>query len=76
GETTVPLSDCPYLTPEHLRLEEPHLYVDIMELADAIREERPCRATGEQARHVVEIVEAARRAIATGVTQVLQTTVG
>jgi len=76
GETTVPLSDCLYLTPEHLRLEEPHLYVDIMELADAIREERPCRTTGEQARHVVEIVEAARHAIATGVTQVLQTTVG
>ena len=47
-----------------------------MELADAIREERPCRATGEQARHVVEIVEAARRAIATGETQTLRTEIG
>jgi len=73
-ETIVPLTDCPYLTPDHLRLEEPHLYVDIMELADAIREDRPCRATGEQARHVVEIVEAARCAIASGTTQVLRTT--
>ncbi len=76
ADTTVPLTACPYLTPEHLHLEEPHLYVDIMELADAIREERPCRATGEQARHVVEIVEAARRAIATGETQTLRTEIG
>ncbi|MBK8798354.1 MAG: Gfo/Idh/MocA family oxidoreductase [Anaerolineales bacterium] len=75
-ETAIALTDCPYLTPEHLQLEEPHLYVDIMELADAIVEDRPCRATGEQARHVVEIVEAARRAIASGETQLLTTTIG
>jgi predicted dehydrogenase len=49
--------------------------VDIMELAAAIVEDRPCRATGEQARHVVEIIAAARAAIATGETQTLVTTV-
>ncbi|MFO7631513.1 MAG: Gfo/Idh/MocA family oxidoreductase [Caldilinea sp.] len=69
------LTDSPYLTPEHLEIEEPHLYVDIMELADAIVEDRPCRATGEQARHVVDIIDAARRAISSGETQFLTTEV-
>ncbi|MCS6825591.1 MAG: Gfo/Idh/MocA family oxidoreductase [Caldilinea sp.] len=75
-EEIIHLSDCPYLTPAHLAIEEPHLYVDIMELVDAIVEDRPCRAGGEQARHVVEIIEAARRAIASGETQSLSTEVG
>lgn len=75
-EEITPLSDCSYLTPAHLAIEEPHLYVDIMELVDAIVEDRPCRASGEQARHVVEIIEAARRAIASGETQSLVTAVG
>lgn len=69
------LTDHPWLTPEHLQIEEPHLYVDIMDLVDAIVDDRPSRAPGEQARHVVEIVEAARRAIATGQTQTLVTRV-
>jgi predicted dehydrogenase len=64
----------PYLTGEHLALEEPHVYADIMDLVDAIREDRPPRASGEQARHVVEIIEKARLAIATGQTQTLTTT--
>jgi predicted dehydrogenase len=71
---TVDLSVQPYLQGEHLSLEEPHVYVDIMELADAIVEERPPRATGEQARHVVEIIEKARLAAATGQTQTLTST--
>lgn len=75
-EVVTALTDCPYLTPAHLAIEEPHLYVDVMELVDAIVEDRPCRATGEQARHVVEIIEAARRAIATGQTQLLTTATG
>jgi predicted dehydrogenase len=63
-----------YMQGEHLSLEEGHLYVDIMELADAIVENRPARATGEQARHVVEIIECAHKAIATSQTQTLRTT--
>ncbi|MCS6849206.1 MAG: Gfo/Idh/MocA family oxidoreductase [Anaerolineae bacterium] len=62
-----------YLQGEHLEIEEGHLYVDIMELADAIVEDRPPRAGGEQARHVVEIIECAHKAIATGQTQHLTT---
>jgi predicted dehydrogenase len=63
-----------YLQGEHVSTEEPHVYADIMELVDAIRDERPTRATGEQARHVVEIVESARAAIADGATHRLRTT--
>jgi predicted dehydrogenase len=74
-EVVTQLTACPALTAAHLAIEEPHLYVDILELANAIVEDRPSRATGEQARHVVEIIEAARRAIATGATQSLVTRV-
>lgn len=63
-----------YMQGEHLVLEEGHLYVDIMELADAIVENRAPHASGEQARHVVEIIECAHTAVATGITQNLVTT--
>jgi predicted dehydrogenase len=71
---TTSLAAQPYLRGAHLQLEEPHIYVDIMDLVDAIRDRRPPRATGEQARHVVEIIERARIAAETGQTQVLITT--
>jgi len=64
----------PYLQGEHLKLEEPHVYCDIMDLVDAIAEDRAPRSTGEQARHVVEIIEKARLAMATGQTQTLVST--
>lgn len=73
-EYAQPITAQPYMCGSHLEIEEGHLYVDIMELADAIREDRPCRATGEQARHVVEIIEAAHRAAHTGQTQTLTST--
>jgi predicted dehydrogenase len=72
--TTATLLDQPYLQGAHLAIEEPHVYVDIMDLADAIRAERPPRASGEQARHVVEIIESAQRAVTTGQTQQLIST--
>jgi predicted dehydrogenase len=68
------LADQPYLHGEHLQIEEPHVYADIMDLADAIRDGRPPRATGEQARHIVEIVEKAQIAARTGQTQHLSST--
>lgn len=71
---TETLAAQPYLQGEHLNLEEPHVYCDIMDLVDAIRDDRAPRATGEQARHVVEIIEKARLAMATGQTQTLTST--
>ena len=64
----------PYLQGEHLSIEEPHVYCDIMDLVDAILEDRAPRSPGEQARHVVEIIEKARLAMATGQTQLLIST--
>lgn len=63
------LTDQPYLTGEHLTIEEPHTYCDIMDLVDAISQDRLPYSTGEQARHVVEIIEAAQHAARTGQTQ-------
>ncbi len=68
------LTDQPYLQGAHVAIEEQHVYVDIMDLVDAIREGRPPRASGEQARHVVEIIEKAQRAARTGARQKLETT--
>lgn len=73
---SVAVSDQPYIQGEHLGIEEPHVYADIMDLVDAIRDDRPPRATGEQARHVVEIIEAAQTAARTGQTQNLTSTFG
>jgi predicted dehydrogenase len=70
------VADQPYLRGEHLLIEEPHVYADIMDLVDAIRDDRPPRASGEQARHVVEIIERARVAARTGQTQDLISSFG
>lgn len=61
-----------YLQGEHLSIEEPHVYADIMDLVEAILENRAPRASGEQARHVVEIIEKGLLAAKTGQTQKLQ----
>lgn len=68
------LAEQPYIQGGHLELEEPHVYADIMDLVDAIREDRPPRATGEQAAHVVEIIEKAQAAAHTGQAQELSST--
>lgn len=68
------LTDQPYLTGDHLTIEEPHTYCDIMDLVDAIRQDRLPYSTGEQARHVVEIIETAQRAASTGQTQSVTST--
>lgn len=72
-EHTFTLGEQPYIQGEHLDIEEPHVYADIMELVDAIAEDRAPRAGADQARHVVEIIEKARIASATGMVQELQT---
>jgi predicted dehydrogenase len=73
GETyTTSLDAQPYVKGEHLTIDEPHIYVDIMDLAAAIRENRAPQAGGEQSRHVVEIVEAALLAARSGQTQRLR----
>jgi predicted dehydrogenase len=71
-EYALTLAAQPYLQGEHLNIEEPHVYADIMDLVDAVQENRLPRASGEQARHVVEIIEKSLLAAQTGQTQTLQ----
>jgi predicted dehydrogenase len=73
-EYAAALADQPYLSGAHLEIEEPHVYCDIMDLVDAIQADHAPRATGAQARHVVEIIAAAHRAAETGQAQDLTST--
>jgi predicted dehydrogenase len=54
--------------------EEFHVFQDILQLADLVREGKPTPATAEHARHVIEIIEGAYRAAETGQAQELRTT--
>ena len=65
----------PHITPAHRDLIEQHVFEDVMQLVDLVREGTPTPVTAEAARHVIEIIEAAYRAAATGTTQTLTTTV-
>ncbi len=64
----------PHVVGVHRLIEESHVFEDIMQLVDWIREERSTIVTAEHARHVIEIIEAAYRSARTGNTQTLRTT--
>jgi predicted dehydrogenase len=57
----------------HRFIEEMHVYEDIMQLVDWIRDDVPSIVTAEHARHVIEIIEAAYRSAETGCAQDLRT---
>jgi predicted dehydrogenase len=54
--------------------EEFHVFEDILQLADLVREGKPTVSTPEHARHVIDIIESAYRAAETGQVQELRTT--
>jgi predicted dehydrogenase len=64
----------PHVVGAHRGMEEAHVYEDVMQLVDWIREGTPTLATAEHARHVIEIFDAAYRSAATGQVQELRTT--
>lgn len=64
----------PHVVGEHAKNEEAHVFEDIMQLVDLVREGIPTVATPEHACHVIEIIECAYRAAETGQTQTLTTT--
>ena len=64
----------PHVVGSHRTIDEAHVFEDIMQLADLVREGKPTQVTAEHARHVIEIIEAAYAAAETGQTQVLKTT--
>ena len=64
----------PHVVGEHRALGEQHVYEDVMQLVDWVREGKSSIVTAEHARHVVDIIESAYRASETGQTQDLRTT--
>jgi predicted dehydrogenase len=64
----------PHVVGPHRDLDEAHVFEDIMQLVDWVRDGIPSICTAEHARHVVEIIEAGYRAAEVGQTQMLTTT--
>jgi predicted dehydrogenase len=73
GETAGMNAVLPHHNERH-PTEEFHVFEDIMQLVDLVREGIPTSATAEHARHVIDIIESAYQAAETGQTQELRTT--
>ncbi len=69
-----PVALLPHVVGPHREMGEAHVFEDVMQLVDLVRDGTPTVATAEHARHVIEIIEAAYRAAQTGRTQTLTTT--
>jgi len=63
----------PHVVGPHRDIEEQHVYEDVMQLVDWVRDGTPSIATAEHARHVIDVIESAYRAAETGQTQELTT---
>jgi predicted dehydrogenase len=63
----------PHVVGSHREIGEQHVFEDIMQLVDWIREDKPSPVTAEHARHVIDIIEAAYRSAETGQAQELTT---
>lgn len=64
----------PHVTGVHAELRENHVFEDMMQLVDWVRGGTPTLVSADQARHVIDIIEAGYRAAETGQTQPLRTT--
>lgn len=64
----------PHVVGPHRDIDEQHVYEDVMQLVDWIRDDKPTPVTAERARHVIDIIESSFRAAETGQTQELTTT--
>jgi predicted dehydrogenase len=63
----------PHVTAAHAALEEAHVFEDVMQLVDAVREDVTSACDSRHAAHVIEIIEAGYRAAETGQAQDLET---
>jgi predicted dehydrogenase len=64
----------PHVTEAHAALEEAHVFEDVMQLVDCVREDVKSVCDAHHARHVIEIIEATYRSAETGRAQDLETT--
>jgi len=63
----------PHVVGPHDGMPESHVFEDMMQLVDWVRNGTPSIATAEHARHVIDIIESAYRSAETGTTQELRT---
>jgi predicted dehydrogenase len=63
----------PHVVGAHREMEEAHVYEDVMQLINWVRDDVPTVATAEHARHVVEIFDAAYRSAEGGEAVALRT---
>lgn len=63
----------PHVTGVHATMRENHVFEDMMQLVDWIRDDTPTLVTADHARHVIDIIESGYRAAETGKTQNLRT---
>jgi predicted dehydrogenase len=73
-ELRLPDDHEPHVTGQHAQMPESHVFEDMLQLVDWVRDGVPSIATAEHARHVIDIIEAGYRAAETGQTQSLRTT--
>lgn len=64
----------PHVVGSHIGMEEAHVFEDVAQLIDWVRDDVASPVTAHHARHVIDIVESAYRAAETGQTQDLTTT--
>jgi predicted dehydrogenase len=64
----------PHVTGEHAALEEAHVFEDMMQLVDSVRDDVASVCDPRHAAHVIEIIEAGYRSAETGRAQELETT--
>lgn len=72
-DLTQPFDFPPHVTGVHSNMAECHVFEDMMQLTDWVRDGKPSIANAEHARHVIEIIEAGYVAARTGQTQSLCT---
>jgi predicted dehydrogenase len=63
----------PHVTGRHRAIPEAHVFEDIMQLVDWVRDGTPSPVTAGHARHVIDIIESSYRSAETGSTEQLTT---
>jgi predicted dehydrogenase len=61
----------PHVVGPHRSIGEPHVFEDIMQLVECVRDGTPTLVTPEHARHVIDIIESGYRSADTGTRQQL-----
>lgn len=64
-----PSGGMPFVVGDHARIQESHVYSDIMHMVDCVLHDKRPAVSAEHARHVIEVIELGYKAAETGQTQ-------